>query len=396
MGIFDKFRSLFYSSAKAAERKPIQAKLNRYTKWETELQINTFEENVKLAEDLLIPDRKFLLGHYDEFVKDGHVSATIGQRKNKVLAEPFAIYDDNGNVIDDQTDLLLRPWFEKFLSYSLDEVFFGHSLIELLFDKGSNMVHDCAIIPRDHVRPEYGHLLPDATNFDNHWEYRKNPLLKNKLIEVIRDARFLGSLLTVGKYVIYKKYAHTDWSRHSERYGSPMMVAFTNTIDKESLDQKEEFLRDFGHNGYALLNEGDKVELLESAKTDPFKIYLEQLNYCNSEISKALLGQTGTTDEKSFVGSAEVHERVLDDFLVADMRRIKYVVNDRLIPSLQYFGYNMTGLFDWKVNHEEDKAPSVKQEGKDPQKKKMKETELSALYDLAPCGCPDHSPYQAI
>ena len=58
----------------------------------------------------------------------------------------------------------------------------------------------------------------------------------------------------------------------------------------------------------------------------------------NSEISKLILGQTSTISEKSFVGSAEVHERVLNNYAERDEQFIESVHNYQLVPFLKNFG----------------------------------------------------------
>jgi len=55
-------------------------------------------------------------------------------------------------------------------------------------------------------------------------------------------------------------------------------------------------------------------------------------------------GQTGTSDEKAFVGSAEVHERILDDWHHSRLRRYANIINYKLIPFLVYHGYPLEGL----------------------------------------------------
>jgi Protein of unknown function (DUF935). len=55
----------------------------------------------------------------------------------------------------------------------------------------------------------------------------------------------------------------------------------------------------------------DLIELVESNRSDAYNVFDMMIQRCNSEISKLILGQTGTLDEKAYVGSAEVQERVL-------------------------------------------------------------------------------------
>ena len=79
-------------------------------------------------------------------------------------------------------------------------------------------------------------------------------------------------------------------------------------------------------------------------------------------------GQTGTSDEKSFVGSAEVHERVLDKFTEARLKRVQDIVNYKLLPFLQYHGYPITDktsfCFSALKRKAEGSSDTPKQSGK--------------------------------
>ena len=370
-GIIPPLKKLFLGPESAPKRS-VQSKLKKTVKWETDLQISLFDTNRKLASDPQYPDRRFLLGMYDDFVRDGHLASLIATRKNKALAEGFALFNEAGDIDEKKTELFQKPWFEKFLSYSLDSIFYGHSLIELMnFEKGE--FTDCGLIPRDHVRPEYGQIRIDSGSDDPHIKYRKGGFPK-LLIEIMKDDRDLGILLNAAKYVIYKRYSQTDWSRNSEKFGMPTIVLRTDETDDDELDKKEEFLANFGSNQWGLFNKQDEVELLEGQQRDPHKIYSEMLNFCNNELSKVILGQTGTTEEKAFVGSAEVHERVLEDYLTADLRKLAFDINFKLFPVLDLWGYPVKGLkFDFLVNRAEEEDDKDDAEGNGPKDPKTPE-----------------------
>ena len=105
----------------------------------------------------------------------------------------------------------------------------------------------------------------------------------------------------------------------------------------------ESLCRNFGTNGYIITDVDDQVQILETAKSDIYKIYEMNARFCDEQISKCINGQTGSSDEKSFVGSAEVHERILDDLHLARLRNVSNIVNYSLFPFLQYHGYDLEG-----------------------------------------------------
>jgi phage gp29-like protein len=71
----------------------------------------------------------------------------------------------------------------------------------------------------------------------------------------------------------------------------------------------------------------------------------------NSEISKRILGGSGVTDEKSFVGSAEIQFRLTKDRFESDKLLVKNVINQQLFPRLLKLSpvYSVLNghYFDW-------------------------------------------------
>jgi len=64
---------------------------------------------------------------------------------------------------------------------------------------------------------------------------------------------------------------------------------------------------------------------------------------CNSEISKLILGQTGTTDEKAYAGSANVQANVADMIGKQDILNMEYIINMQLIPMMNRLGFGLDG-----------------------------------------------------
>lgn len=372
---------------KARKDGGVSGKLKSSTEYESALEIGTFESNIRLAEDLITPDRRSLNYHYKEFLKDGHLLSLVNTRLNKILSEPFGLYSDSGKLDKKATDLLRRPWFDRFVKLVLDAEFWGFSLIEIPTIGPGGEIEDVFLIPRDNVDQVNGKIYKRSENwYGVGMDFRSGPLVKN-LMEVSQGKRYLGLLLQAGKYVIYKKYALSDWSRHSEKFGMPAVVLKTDTTDKARLDKKQAFLENFGSNSWTIVDDGDEIELLETQKTDPYKIYKEAIDAQNNELSKVILGQTGTSDEKAFVGSAEVHERILDDYTLTDLRRIIWEVNYKLIPRLILQGYTqLKGLsFDYEQNRkEEDETKSAGIDPKNPKSPKPEEDDEKKKLSLSP------------
>lgn len=284
------------------------------------------------------PDRRDLLAIYKNAVTDPQVLSQIETAKAKVTSEPFML-SINEKDDEEKTALLKKPWFESFLKIIVDAQMWGHTVVEFGPIKDSTFTYS-KVFPRRHIEPFTHQVLlrpGDRTGIP----YGDKPEAFY-LIE-IGEPEDLGLLQVISREVIWKNFSRSDWSTASEKFGMPMLYVKTGTTDEKDLDRIEEMCRNFASNGYLIVTTDDEVNLLESAKSDIFKIYEMNARFCDEQISKIINGQTGTSDEKAFVGSAEVHERILNDYHDARLRMITNIINYSLIPFLVYHGFPLEG-----------------------------------------------------
>lgn len=319
------------------------------------------------ALDVNNPDRRDLIFIYENAVRDPHVHAQIEIARNKLTGEPFTV-SRNGADDEQATDLFKREWFDKFIGFVLDSELWGYTLVELGdLDENGEFV-DAITFPRRNVYPFMKAIAldPDAPAKGIFYEEQTDELF---LIE-LGQADMLGTLQLVSREVIWKNFARTDWSQSSEKFGMPFLYIKTDTSNTAELDRLEAMARNFASNGYIIGDTEDEINIVQTPATDFYKIYAENATFCDAQISKAINGQTGSSDEKAFVGAAEVHERILDDFHAARLRRATNIVNNKLIPFLVYHGYPLEGC---KLRYNAfDPKPEAKPEapddgnGKDP------------------------------
>lgn len=79
-------------------------------------------------------------------------------------------------------------------------------------------------------------------------------------------------------------------------------------------------------------------------RTDVYNVYDKMIDRMNSELSKLILGSTGTVDmNKGAKAQAEVHERTGDDVILTDKRLVAGVWNETVLPMLEQYGWNVKG-----------------------------------------------------
>lgn len=295
--------------------------------------IATYKAAVQSAESIINPQRYNLIREYRNIDLDAHLTAAVMQRKNLTLCKEFEV-QINGEVNEDLTKLIHNKWFRDFIDYSLDSLFWGYSLIQ--FDSIVDDVFKCVeLVPRQYVKPEL-HIVTANYSAITGTNYLEMPF-SNWCIGVGRT-HDLGLYLKAAPLVIWKKNALGAWSEFAEIFGSPIRIGKTNVRDEETRLNMENYLKNMSVASYGVFDTDDLIELIESNRSDAYMVFDMMIQRCNSEISKLILGQTGTLDEKAFVGSAEVQERVLEKVSYTDQYFIESVLNYQLVPMMQKLG----------------------------------------------------------
>lgn len=298
------------------------------------------------AESVINPNRTELLRIYKDVVLDAHLSSLINTIKLKVTSGEFYLCNPDGTENEEASRLLNSEWFTFYLETFVDSLFYGHSLIQLGGIKNDKFI-DFELIPREHVRPEFGMVTPDQWTYANNGTYYREAPYSDWLIE-IGNKFDLGLLHKASPLVLWKKGVLGAWSHFAELFGMPMRVGKTDILNPDSKKNMENMLANMGSASYVVLNTDDVIELVQRSNTDSFQVFDEFINRLNSEMSKLILGQTGTTDEKSYVGSAQIHSDILATYITAIKSKIENHVTSVIVPKMEMFGMLAKGLkFKW-------------------------------------------------
>lgn len=304
-----------------------------------------YKVSVQSAENIYNHQRYQLYQIYEAVEIDSHYSAVKQQRKNLTLSRNFCVFGPDGEVNEEKTKLIRTKWFREYLDLCLDSIFWGHSLIQfdsLININNKDEFKDIYLVPRMYVKPEYHIVTSDyaAIKGTDYLDF----VWRNWLIGVGKP-HDLGLLMKIAPLQIWKKNAMGTWAEFIEKFGLPIRVGKTNVRDEATRFNMEKTLRDMSVGLYAVIDPDDEIEIKEGgARQDAFEVFDKMIERCNSEMTKLILGQTGTTDEKSFVGSAEVQERVLYAYAELDEHMIDGINNYQLIPMLNAHGFGLEGM----------------------------------------------------
>ena len=347
---------------------PTEAKTYNAIKIPTQLfrittDLSKYRIAVTAAENIYNPQRYTLYQLYQQTELDAQVTACIQQAKDLVLSCEFYVYNKDGSENDEKTKLIRQKWFMDYLDYAMDSIYWGHSLIQfedIISLNGIDVFKEVELVPRMYVKPEYHMVMASTASLPpDGIDYLEQPYINWSIS--VGKSRDLGLFLKITPLVIWKKNAIGAWAEFIEKFGSPIRIGKTDSTDQQSVDNMEGMLRNMGVAAWGLFKTDDIIELVESTHSDAYEVFDKMIERCNSEIAKLILGQTGSTDEKSFVGSAEVHERMLNKVGYRIKQLIYSINNNQLIPMMNALGFGLDGCY---IDIESEDEFSLEQQGK--------------------------------
>lgn len=302
------------------------------------MQIGDLTKAVENALDPVNSDRTDLLTMYENSWKDSQVIAEREKAESYLITEPFEVLE--GEILNkEKTKLFERPWFTHFITIAMYTDFWEYTLAEFQEQDEKGEFTDVKVFPRKHVRPFEKQIVLNPTD-------REGILYEGQEYDFfllpLGDPDNPGKLESITREVIWKTFARSDWSEYNERFGKPLLDFAIDTNNEEEVREKTEMAANFGSNGWMVRDIEEEVNIVQIASRASAENFKDMALFCDDQIAKLMNGQTGTSDEKSFVGAAEVHERVLDKFTEARLKRIQDIVNYKLLPFLQYHGYPIT------------------------------------------------------
>ena len=353
MGFLDIFKT---KAVKAETRKAreimrkVNTQLSRFG-----MEISNWKIGLESWEDVNNPTTAELIRVYNDIALDPHLTAAIETRKSRTLSKDYKVIDQDGEKIDEQSEIFNSIWFRDYIKFALDSRFYGYSLIQF-GDRVKNGFDYVKLVPREYVYPQKMAVRKSA--------FSNQPLIPIKTGKFAPWVQFvgrrgddLGLFSKAAPMMIYKKTTQAAWAEFSELFGAPFRLGKTDIRNEDLRDNMYYMLENMGRNAYGVFNHDDDLEFIGDKKTDAYEVYDKLIERANSEISKLILGSTMVMDSGSSRSQAEVHERTLEAIDKEDSLFIQEIVNNELIPWLnKNHGFNITGLWKWDDSERVSKA----------------------------------------
>jgi phage gp29-like protein len=272
---------------------------------------------------------------YRDMLIDPHVWACVQSRKSGVLSLEWEI--DRGKAKSKQADIIENLFnnldLNTIISEILDCVLFGFQPLEVMWKQDGNL-----ILPYDIVgKPPEWFVFDDENRLM--LKTKDNPygeeLSGKKFLCPQYNPSYLNpygerTLARIFWNITFKKGGIKFWSLFTEKYGMPFL------------------------------------ELKESVKNSSADVYERLVDKMNAEISKAILGQTLTTEigNTGSYAAANTHMGVRQDIIKSDKRIVERTLN-QLIRWIYEFNFSeQVNIPTFSMWEEEDVDLNIAQRDK--------------------------------
>lgn len=275
--------------------------------------------------------------------KDLNYMAQLGTRKRAVAQLDITVEAASDSAEDVRSadlvrEFLRRDELEEVLVDILDAVGKGYSVCEILWETSERQWMPRDIVWRD---PRWFQFdREDGVTLRLREGAELRPLTPFKYIVHVHKAKsglpIRGGLArAAGWAYLFKNFTIKDWVAFAEIYGQPYRVGKYHPSATESDKSKLlQAVASIGSDAAAIIPEGMLIEFIEAARTGAVDLYQKLAEYLDAQVTKAILGQTLTSDVSSRGGSralGDVHDRVRRDIMRSDARQLASTLNRALV-----------------------------------------------------------------
>ena len=313
---------------------------NLSTEMLTREDFNTFYKYYRMLPnpDAILRKTGKTIEAYRELKNDPHVWACIQSRKAGLTSLEYVIDSGNSsqaisreikNIFDD-IDVY------DLISNILEAPLFGFQPFEIIWKNVSNG-RFTSIVPQNIIaKPQEWFFYDVAGNL----RYKKSGCPQGEIPPPMKiiNARYESSYMNpYGQALLSKCYWPTVfkngglklWVKFAEKYGMPMLIGqySRGATDDEALRLADN-LANMSEDSVIVTPSDISINMHEAMRTSSVDLYKELIKYCNSEISKAILSQTLTTEiEMGSYAASNIHFKIRREVIQSDIKLVERTIN---------------------------------------------------------------------
>lgn len=277
--------------------------------------------------------------------KDPHYLSILGTRKRAVTRMEISVEAASDDANDAANADLVRAWIDRDtlkaeLFDILDAVGKGYSVIEIIWD-----LSESQWMPRDLKWRDPKWFELDRKDGQTLSLIEGGARVALSPYKFVLHAHKAKSGITIRGGVarpcawmwLFKNFSVKDWVVFAEAYGQPIRLGkYGPGSSKEDRDVLMRAVRNIGSDAAAIIPESMMIEFVEAqGKTATADVFERLCTFCDLQMSKAVLGQTTTTDAVS--GGHAVsreHNEVRKDIADSDADQLAATLTRDLVVPL--------------------------------------------------------------
>ena len=301
--------------------------------------------------------------------KDAHLAAILQTRKVAVQGLSYRLVPasesaEDGRIADFVEQVLEALDFDQIIMNILDALGKGFSVQEIIWGMRHGRVVVEGVEWLDPKRVSFAHgEQPELFAEDGRTLIEPAPwkLIFHRCILRSGSVVRAGLLRTVAWVYLFKNYALKDWNVFNEVFGMPLRLGkFDPAATVEDREILRQAIMSLGSDTAAVISKNTEIEFVDTpgrggGRENPFMAMAE---FCNREMSKAVLGQTLTTDVYQATGTysaARVHQQVRRDLVESDADSLAATLKGQLLRPLVGFNFGWErGVPELQFYAEED------------------------------------------
>ncbi|WP_353613023.1 DUF935 domain-containing protein [Mangrovibacter phragmitis] len=284
--------------------------------------------------------------------RDLHYASVLRTRKLTVagiVPTVVAASDDEKDILlaDAVRALLEQPQIPELLFDLLDGLGKGIGVCEILWD-----TRQAQWKPRDYEWVDPRFLRPERETLRQFMLLTdSNPVSGVSLSPgkfIIHQPRLKSGLpirnglarLVAVMYML-KSFTVRDWWAFGEKFGIPIVVGkYGANASPEQIKTLIDAISSIASDAGCAIPQSMQLDMQETAsRNNGGALFKEMAEWCDAQTSKAVLGQTMTTDNGSSRAQADVHDRVRMDIVNWDARQLADTLNEFLVRPFIQFNY---------------------------------------------------------
>ncbi len=296
-------------------------------------------------------ENHYQVGACIESRKAGTLSFDYSLNEKSCNKERLSFYQEIFNNID----------IYKLIEDILDTPLYGYNPIEINWEKAGNYIIPISLIAKPQ---EWFYFNSDGDFFfKDRTQDGKRQIDLNSVKFLL--PRYRASYLNpYGKALLSRCFWNVAfiqggmefWVRFAEKYAMPYIFGkYNRSMTNAEKDQFLQALVNMVQDAAAVIPSDGSVEIMQAGTSANSDIYSKLITKCENNISKAILGQTLSTDigSSGSYAASKSHMEIRSDIVESDKKLVENTIN-HFIRMINFINFNDNNFPVWNFKDSED------------------------------------------